>query len=306
MHKASTEALDSVEQLIAQGKAAAEAQAAALSGNANLGRKMNGGATRADAAGTANISENQATNSPGASRTMAANHSSFQPFSKSAVSNHVADSSYYDDLALWLELTNYHDVSFRKAQLQPYVERKALEAEAARIQERIAMLDQAQQANPPVFRFGTPTASSHPPLPQSLPVPPSALKRPHSPETHSTPVEKFARREPPGSRLRGGGDSPSFRQGRPRSRSPSGLGGFADSHRRSDGFDDRSRDASLERRQARYYNHSSNHRREDNFRPEPYPARQNSFRDERGYESRGIQPSNRSFSYRGGGRGGFS
>jgi hypothetical protein len=94
---------------------------------------------------------------------------------------------YYDDLAAWLDLTNYHDVAARKALLQPFLEQRALEEEAARIAERIARLNKAQQESAQKFRFGTPSASvaPPPPLPASLPRS-NGLKRERSPETSAT------------------------------------------------------------------------------------------------------------------------
>jgi hypothetical protein len=96
---------------------------------------------------------------------------------------------YYDDLSAWLELTNYHDVAARKALLQPFLEQRVLEEEAARIAERIARLNKVQQDNAQTFRFGTPSSSrssvAPPPLPASLPRS-NGLKRERSPGSSST------------------------------------------------------------------------------------------------------------------------
>jgi hypothetical protein len=96
---------------------------------------------------------------------------------------------YYDDLSAWLELTNYHDVAARKALLQPFLEQRVLEEEAARIAERIARLNKVQQESAQTFRFGTPSAGrtsiAPPPLPALLPRS-NGLKRDRSPETSST------------------------------------------------------------------------------------------------------------------------
>ncbi|KAF1822134.1 uncharacterized protein K489DRAFT_380877 [Dissoconium aciculare CBS 342.82] len=105
--------------------------------------------------------------------------------------------SYYDDLSAWLELTNYHDVATRKALLQPFLEQRELEEEAARIAERIAKLNRVQQESAQTFRFGTPTAgraSVPPPLPTSLPRS-NGLKRERSPEPSSSSVGKSSRRD---------------------------------------------------------------------------------------------------------------
>lgn len=181
---------------------------------------------------------------------------------------------YYADLPAWLELTGYHDEEFRAQKMSTYKERKALEEEAARIADRLEKLKQAEQEAIQSLRMGTPKLATNmapPPLPANMPVEKSTPKangnkRALSPI--SLPPEKFRRREDPGGfRIRGANDSPTdsrpppFR--RPRTPSPPGLerritypDARPDDRRRSIG--DRkpsaakSRDLSLERRQSYY------------------------------------------------------
>ncbi|PPJ50247.1 hypothetical protein CBER1_04874 [Cercospora berteroae] len=186
--------------------------------------------------------------------------------------------SYYTDLAAWLDMTGYHDVEYRNSKLRTYKERKALEAEAARIAEKLEKLREAEQAEMQQMRIGTPNVKrpnmAPPLLPQFLsngqatPQQVNGTKRARSPET--TLAEK-RQREENGFRIRGAKDSPQSRPGSARRgrRSPSPgherRVAYPDARRRSS-IDDRgslsshSRDPSLERR-AQYY------RRDDDQQP---------------------------------------
>lgn len=200
-----------------------------------------------------------------------------------AHSNNLTD-VYYADLQPWLEMTGYHDVPFRTAKLRTFKERRALEEEAARINERLEKLRREEQAEMEAMRSSTahpsstvPTAA--PSLPPNMPSGDVAImtavankltngiKRPHSPP----PAEKVTRRREdvtPGFRIRGANeDSP--RDTRPptatrRPSSPKPLDrriSYPDARRRSldAGPGPRSRDPSLERRQA-YYKRGDNDR----------------------------------------------
>ena len=218
---------------------------------------------------------------------------------------------YYADLAPWLELTGYHDSTYRSSKLAKHHERRSLEAEVARIHERLEKLKQDEQAEMAALRanLSHPVPSSTaPPLPAEMPNSDHAggsqlthvtngVKRPHSPDPSLNPSatarsEKLPRRypprqdnntSPPGFRIRGANDSPSDSFHRPppaapSTRRPSPPPNFSSerrpsySHggdlrgRRSSldyGDDDRaprSRDPSLERRQAYYQPTSSYHR----------------------------------------------
>jgi hypothetical protein len=252
--------MNGLEALLAEGKAAADAKIAALA---------------ADEAARARSSPSPHTRIPqngvGATHASLASRQPHQPPTKHPLPNRPTNlsDSYYADLAIWLELTGFHDVNFRNAKLRTYKERKSLEEEAARIQERLEKLRRDEQAEMQPWRMGTPvlaTVMAPPPLPATLPpddktVPPptNGVKRPRS--SDSTQAEKNSRRreDNSGFRIRGANDSPEARSAttarRPRSPSPADrrIGYPPDSRRRS--IDDRaarSRDSSLERRQSYY------------------------------------------------------
>ncbi|KAK5682733.1 hypothetical protein LTS10_005863 [Elasticomyces elasticus] len=175
---------------------------------------------------------------------------------------HLTD-VYYADLAAWLEFTGYHDVEYRNSKLQKHKERKALEAEAAKIQEQLDRLRREEEDEMQALRssvaYATPASKqAAPALPSTMPTGDAAImagvangvlngiKRPHSP----TPTERNnKRRDEPsanGFRIRGANDSPTDASAIERRIS------YPDARRRS--LDaTKSRDPSLERRQA-YYN----------------------------------------------------
>ncbi|KAK5113318.1 hypothetical protein LTR85_010935 [Meristemomyces frigidus] len=188
----------------------------------------------------------------------------------------VLSDPYYADLPAWLELTGYHDLAFRTSKLRTYKERKSLEEEAARINERLEKLRREEQAEMEALRSVTAHISSSqqgapPPLPQTMPSADTAamaavankvmngtngVKRPHSPQ----PSERINRRREdatPGFRIRGANDSPTdARPPTARRQTPPPLSierriSYPEARRRS--LDaPRSRDPSLERRQAYY------------------------------------------------------
>lgn len=166
---------------------------------------------------------------------------------------------YYDDLSIWLEFTGYHDVAFRESKLGTYKKRKALEQEAARIAAALAELSQRERTDleslrPSAAHAQTETTMAPPPLPANMPSPNARVttngtKRHHSPEVPSS--EKAVRRNgDPGFRIRGADDAsgpPPARRGRsPLDRRLS----FPDRRRSFDEMQDR--DPSLERRQHYY------------------------------------------------------
>jgi hypothetical protein len=190
---------------------------------------------------------------------------------------------YYADLSIWLDITGFHDVEYRTSKLRTFKERQALEAEAARINERLEKLRELEQAAIDYMR----TAGVHrattvqpPALPDLLSAAPTKKpthstvnghKRPHSPD----PVQSAkARREgsPNGFRIRGANASPDDRapptRGRLRSRSSLTAEpldrrvSYPDARRQFDrngrtgasALD--TRDPSLERRQSYYKNES--------------------------------------------------
>ncbi|KAK0300053.1 hypothetical protein LTR54_009100 [Friedmanniomyces endolithicus] len=210
---------------------------------------------------------------------------------------------YYTDLAVWLEYTGYHDVEYRSAKLQKHKARKALEAEAAKIQQQLDRLKREEETEMQALRASlahpVSTPETAPPLPSTMPsgdaaTPATAAnglangtKRPHSP----TPAERSTKRfeEPPanGFRIRGANDSPT---------SPHELErriSYPDVRRRS--LDaTKSRDTSLERRQT-YYKRDGERpgaRPYDAYEPgrdgRPLPPREyNGGRGGAGYRGRG-------------------
>ena len=204
-------------------------------------------------------------------------------------SNKLTD-AYYADLPIWLEMTGYHDVEYRGSKLQTYKERKELEQQAAKIQERLAKLQTEEQANIGALRanLAHPTPASAPALPAVMPsaeaastvqqiatpatnntkfttIATNGTKRTHSPEpVHASKVRRD--NATPDFRFRGANDSPTMAGARGRPRSPGTAGralerriSYPDARRRSfedsrfgGGRQDPSRDPSLERRQAYY------------------------------------------------------
>ncbi|KAH9839623.1 zinc finger protein CCCH domain-containing protein 45 [Teratosphaeria destructans] len=79
--------------------------------------------------------------------------------------------SYYADLAAWLDFTGYHNVSYRTAKLRTYKERRALEEEAERIQDRLAQLKQEEEAEMGIMRAKT----THPSTGANVNAAPPAL-----------------------------------------------------------------------------------------------------------------------------------
>ncbi len=232
--------------------------------------------------------------------------------------NKVTD-AYYADLPIWLEITGYHDVEFRTSKLRTFKERQSLEAEAARIQERLDKLHDDEQATITSIR----TARAHstapvqrPALPDVIPAPNATKqaqntnhalvngnKRAHSPDP--TQTSKLRREDSTnGFRIRGANGSPDDRastaRGRLRSRSPASVGGplerrtsYPDARRCS--VDDRNsrtappradaRDLSLERRQT-YYKRESDATAFDGFERDRHAPRTGRFSPRGGYQGR--------------------
>lgn len=221
-------------------------------------------------------------------------------FNKPSPQQLITD-DYYVDLPLWLEMTGFHDVDYRNSKLRTFKERQSLEAEAAKIQERLEKLREDEQAAIQALRSTPtprPTANHAPPpvLPKMMPplntspidqVQPAAngVKRAHSPD----PAKAAKTRRqvtPDGYRIRGGfNGSPDQREphprGRARSRSPRPNGAadrreFYNEVRRYSPEDriDRAtirpgddRDPSLERRRSYY----------QSYQPEPLAGRRESY-----------------------------
>ncbi|KAK1084825.1 hypothetical protein LTR33_002453 [Friedmanniomyces endolithicus] len=59
---------------------------------------------------------------------------------------------YYTDLAAWLEYTGFHDVEYRAATLHKHKARRALEAEAAKIQQQLDRLKREEEAEMQALR----------------------------------------------------------------------------------------------------------------------------------------------------------
>lgn len=200
-----------------------------------------------------------------------------QPAFKAPATN--PDTEYYSDLALWLEVTGYHDIDYRNSKLRTFKERKALEEEAARIQEKLEQLRQVEQAEMSALRPGSvhpaPTPARPPPaLTNAMPaaaktnsVKKSAAngtKRAHSPDPLTT--DKNARHREDsnsGIRIRGANDSPQERtNNRGRAASPLDRRITYPDARRPNSFGEgrgrTSRDPSLERRQAYYVGRDGN------------------------------------------------
>ena len=266
-----------LESLLAEGRAAAEAKMKETAGRQIEQQKVpatNGQPTPSTTVDITQAGERHQQNEPDINTNQPETNATMnQPPNLS--------NAYYTDLSIWLEVTGYHDVEYRNSKLRTYKERKTLEKEAARIQERLQKLREAEQATIEQLRStpARPTPAPTQPVPALPAMMPTAdtavvqqtppadkpttngIKRAHSPE----PVlaEKSTRRrgeEPTGFRIRGANDSPETRI--TRHTSPTGLerrisspdarrrNSFDDTHHRA--TDDRSRDPSLERRQVNY------------------------------------------------------
>ncbi|EMC98357.1 hypothetical protein BAUCODRAFT_23144 [Baudoinia panamericana UAMH 10762] len=177
---------------------------------------------------------------------------------------------YFTDLAAWLEITGYHDVSYRTAKLRTYKQRKALEEEAARIAEKLEELRRQEQEEMEALRSSTfhlvsqrpdappPALPTHVPASDAVQMAAVAskltngVKRAHSP----APVDRTVKRrgEPPstdGFRIRGANESPTEAHRPPFPKMMERRISYSDARRPS--LDDaRSRDPSLERRQGYY------------------------------------------------------
>lgn len=164
---------------------------------------------------------------------------------------------YYDDLAIWLEYSGYHDVEHRSHCLSTFKQRRDLEEQAARIAHQLEQLNRIDKAKIDSFRASSshPTAATPmapPPLPQFMPgehrTNTNGVKRPYSPEEMH--FERSNRRVTDfGYRIRGANEAIG---GLPRDNgSPLERRESFSDRRRS--FDDRhERDSSLERRQHNY------------------------------------------------------
>ncbi|KAI7151808.1 hypothetical protein KC343_g15576 [Hortaea werneckii] len=310
MNGSSDDALG-VDALLAEGKAAAE-RAANKTNGFELVKQSQSAATaeRSPNPSPAFCAPRPSQPLPASRVNPDASPSKSQSIPSNPPTSNLAD-PYYADLAPWLELTGYHDSTYRSSKLANHHERRALEAEVARIHERLEKLKQDEQAEMAALRanISHPVPSSTaPPLPAEMPNSDHAggsqlthvtngVKRPHSPDpslhpsatarsgklTRCYPPRQDNNTSPPGFRIRGANDSPSDSLHRPpptatSTRRPSNPSNFSTERRLSyshagdprgrrsslDYGDDerapRSRDPSLERRQAYYQPTSSYHR----------------------------------------------
>lgn len=226
------------------------------------------------------------------------------------------ETEYYADLAIWLEVTGYHDIDYRNSKLRTYKERKALEEEAARIQEKLEKLKQTEQAEMEGLRRSVhpvATPSRPPPIlppnmlaadeakPSAKKSTPNGVKRAHSPEPMQ--VEKNPRlREDAnnGIRIRGANDGPQERVPHNRGRADSfndGRAVYPEARRPS--FGDRrgrlSRDPSLERRQAYYGREADGARGRERYDPFYPPPRENAARGRLSFSAVNVQPQERGY-----------
>lgn len=288
----STKMSASLEALLEQGKALADKKTAELAAatiasakSAPSSRTSGGPAKQND---TVEQEEAQSCSRPARQQQKQQQELPEQPASKRPTN--LSD-TYYADLPAWLEMTGYHDVDFRTAKLRTHKERKALEEEAARINERLEKLRQTEQEEMQQMRMATPMSVRNmapPPLPSTLPVEKvekSAIARTNGVKRGRSPADtasvKIARRreESGGFRIRGANDSPT--EARPPSRraaSPVSPGlerriSYPDIRRRpiDDRTGTRSRDPSLERRQSYYRRDGEPPSRYDRYDPRDAP-----------------------------------
>ena len=296
--------LSGVDALLAQGKAAADAQAAALGPSTTSQVPPPPKPNKLSSANGVAVSAPKVELSPAQAPVV----------QQSTETNRLNDLSnaYYEDLPTWLEFTGYHDREYRSSKLRAYKERLTLEKEAARIAQRLEELKRADQGTTrsPSTAAAMPAIHPTPPaLPSKMPRETAVIgqiangsKRKHSPEP-SSPSSKNRRYEPSdGFRIRGANDSPdphypwTYRQRTP---SPRRKSSYSDGRRLSDDeymhHHDQRRDPSLERRQAYY-------RKDAEPRYDRYMPRESLAS---GWSSYTPQPNSaRGKSQRGGGNGG--
>ena len=248
---------------------------------------------------------------------------------------------YYADLSIWLEVTGFHDAAYRNSKLRTYKERKSLEEEAARIQERLEKLRQTEQAENEAMRssslYPRATSTRPPPLPAAMPAADggepvakkpavNGTKRAHSPEPIQA-ARQARRREDSrsGFRVRGANNSPDNNPPvafRGRAASPVANGerrvSYPDArepglHRRNSFGEPRGRlprDPSLERRQSYYLRDGEGgpppRDRERGRFDDTYPPREIGGRDRMGYggaaTGRELFRGNRTLDLRNGGK----
>ncbi|CAK4032416.1 Zinc finger CCCH domain-containing 45 [Lecanosticta acicola] len=255
--------MSGVEALLNAGKAAADAQTAALAAQKTPHPKE---PAQNNINGTSNIQNKHSKEGDKSVKAHSVPETPKNPTQNPTRPTNLSN-TYYADLPAWLEITGYHDVEYRTSKLRTYRARIELEKEQVRIQEQLEKLRQEEQAQLSL-RTGTPmqtTTMAPPPLPSTMPAekaPPKAngLKREHSPG--GLPAEKSRRRDDnSGFRIRGAMDSPdNSRPGtarQPQTPTPTESErrlSYPEERRRS--FDEyngsRSRDSSLERRQSYY------------------------------------------------------
>jgi hypothetical protein len=297
-----------IESLLAEGKAAAEAkvvrdkQAAAAAALAvTMKQTANSKQQTAGATTSTNMDLNEVKPAITQEKPAEPTHAVVSTLEKPADHKQTNDTSnlhpvntndsYYDDLAIWLEFTGYHDVQFRNSKLRNYKERRELEQEAARIAERLEKLKQAEKADLESLRATiahstTATPMAPPPLPYNMPTGDhrqhtNGLKRPHSPEPST--VEKASRKpnDFQGFKIRGVNEASAAS---PRENDSPLQRRESLPKRRGSINERRERDPSLERRQ-QYYNSREpltpgtngrgGHDQRSNFRdgPRPFNAR---------------------------------
>ncbi|KXT00463.1 hypothetical protein AC578_1939 [Pseudocercospora eumusae] len=271
-------AVSSLELLLAEGKAYADAKTAALAAKPPPA-EVNTTTSKESEQQVNGINANAVTAEEAVKAEHPPTSETSRPAQQQQRSTNLSD-SYYADLPAWLELTGYHDVDFRNNKLRTYKERRTLEEEAARIAERLEKLRQIEQQEMQQMRISTPMPAVNmapPPLPSAMPSAANGVKRARSPE--ATPTTKNVRRREDngGFRIRGATEATDNRQSRRLSRSPPALDrrtAYPDSRRRSiDERSERSRDPSLERRQS-YYRRDGEPMREPPPRYDHYVPRE--------------------------------
>lgn len=267
-----------IESLLAEGKAAAEAkvardnQAAAAAIAAAANESSNPAVQPVTTKEIANSGVGEVKPAPRAEKPAESTQPVIQSppkytdtrQSNTASTSHPVNMSdpYYDDLAIWLEFTGYHDVQFRTNKLSTFKERRELEQEAARIAARLEKLKQAERADLESLRATTAhytaaTPMEPPPLPANMPTgeprcntSTNSLKRLHSPEPSTTEKSSRKNNETFGDfRIRGANEANSALSrdnGSPLQRRESLP------ERRRSIIDRQERDPSLERRQQQY------------------------------------------------------
>lgn len=134
-----TQSIPGLDALLKQGKAAADAQTAALAVQKTPSASE---PAQNNANGSSNTQGKQVKQDKPASAASTMAEQTSHPTRPSNITD-----AYYADLPAWLEMTGYHDAEYRNSTLRTYKARIELEKQQALIQEELERLRKQEQEN---------------------------------------------------------------------------------------------------------------------------------------------------------------